>query len=159
MAMSDVLREWLEEITGDEITICDDPQVEARDNQWTFSISSEQVLEVAIEDFTRFINDVLHVKRLEVERRQLPSLIFYSWFDQISGRLCFSFTSRTDPAKLDFKCIVNHRAKLSNVLEQFLTSKHLDGIPLEEFTEESPIPSIASQDDQTPNLDVFVTQV
>ena len=159
MAMSDVLREWLEDVARDEITVSDDPRVEARENQWTFSISSEQALDVSIEDFVVFISDVLSVKRLEVEQRQLPAILFYLWFDQVSGRLCFSLTSGTDPAALDFQCMVNPSAELNDILALFLASKHFNGIPFDELTADSPVLSCADQVEQTAILDVFVSQI
>lgn len=159
MSALHVLDEWLEEIGRDELTVCDDARFEARENLRTLSLSSLEASELSVDELVVFVSNVLELKRDELTCRSLPPMLFYLWFDDVSARLCFSVISTLDPAALDFRCWVNPEAELAPLLFQFLSSTHLEGIPIGELKATDGSESDVSESTEPTYLDVFVCRI
>ncbi len=154
--MTPFISEWLREVVADAIIANGDPRAEARENQWSFTMSPEQAASTTQEDLASFVEEIIQIKRLELSRRHLPRMLFYLWFDEMSGRLCFSITSQIDSEKLDFNCDVAPDATPGDILSSFLTSMYLAGIPFDDLTD-SCRDENSEADTSTSALDVFVS--
>lgn len=59
-------------------------------------------------------------------------LIFYSWFDEQAGNLNFNFIN-SGQENLPFKSELEFVDSLDSIISDFLDSKYIDGIPLDEL--------------------------
>jgi len=159
MTTLELLNEWYEDVARDPITVSDDARIEAAQNMWGFSLTSTQARQLSVNDVASFVNKIGKARAEQVSRRRLSPMLFYLWHDQISGRLCFSLISLREGRSPEFRCAINTTATLNEIVEEFLSSAYLDGIPDSELnTTENPIES-RIQPEGEHVLDIFVMRL
>lgn len=132
--MNTKIAAWLPDVVGDDVVV--DPEnvcTEARKNQWSFSITSEEGTALSTSEIETFISTVVRARCDALLRRQVPrgTMTFYCWFDEMASQLRFSIVSAKRGA-LPFGCDLVD-APLLGIASAFLSSKFHDGIPWTEF--------------------------
>ena len=133
--MNQTIAAWLPEVLTDRVTVApDDLMSEARENQWSFSVTCDEASTISVGDIQDFISAVVQARKeaLTNDGRPVGSMRFYCWFDAMACQLRFSIVSAKGDA-LPFGCaIVN--AELPSIARAFLQAGHHDGIPWAEFS-------------------------
>ncbi len=62
-------------------------------------------------------------------------LLFYVWFDEQAGNLNLNFIT-ANHERLPFRADLEHVDSLDIILNEFLTSKYLEGIPFEDLSDD-----------------------
>ena len=121
--------EWLPEVAADAVTV--DPgdiTVEARGNQWSFSLSAGMAAVVTVADVEAFAAGVADARRAWLAARGAGPMVLYWWHDRQAGQLRFSLVSAAH-GLLPFGARVVSAAGLRAIAEDWLSSPYLDGIP------------------------------
>ncbi len=129
--------EWLEEVANDPLIVNVSEEgllLECRANLWTFSISQSQAQVTTVEDVLNFLSAVMQARERQIKVRPGPMnpMVFYCWFDKQASQLHFSLVSSSHNC-LPFGVIVQETDDFARVVEPFLSSRHHDGIPSDEF--------------------------
>ncbi len=142
-----LLDEWLEDVTGDNLLIDESEsglEHEARNNLWSFSISSDQAQTLTKGDIKAFLDAVVEARRQQIMR--MPdgrhSMTFYCWYDEQAIQLRFSLVS-TSHGRLPFHTDIEVCKDLDYVAARFLTSPNHDGLPMSKF---KPQPTAGNQE-------------
>ncbi len=154
--MNAILAAWLPDVIGDVVTVAPhDVGVEARENQWSFSLTADEAAGMAVQDVEDFILAVVHARSASLLQNPLPrgGMTFYCWFDEMACQLRFSIVSAKRDG-LPFACTLKE-SPLSQIVSDFLTSNYHNGIPWSEFSEEVP-PGIESPPASLPVWSVAV---
>ena len=86
--------DWLAEVAADGMIV--DPgdiAREARENQWSFSLTAEMAVSVTIADLETFAAGVADVRRHWLSARRSAPMMLYWWHDGQAGQLRFSLVS------------------------------------------------------------------
>lgn len=132
--MNAIIANWLPDVVDDNIVVSpEDVCAEARENYWTFSVTSEEAESLTTNDIETFISTVVGARRDALQQRNVMrgTMTFYCWFDEMSSLLCFSIVSAKRDA-LPFGCDLVD-ALLPCIASVFLGSRFHDGIPWSEF--------------------------
>jgi len=131
--------DWLPDVVNDEITICvDDIEAEARGNLWTFTVSMDQVAATTVSDVIWFAEQVIEARRASLIARNAGPMVIYWWHDSLAGQLRLSLVSILHD-RLPFACATVAAPNLVAVIEDWLGSPYMQGIPWSELS--SPVPS------------------
>jgi hypothetical protein len=125
--------EWLAEVAADAVIV--DPgniAAEARENQWSFSITAEMAAVATIADVETFAAQVADARRAWLLARGAGPMVLYWWHDRQAGQLRFSLVSAAH-GRLPFACYVVPAPSLRTIAEEWLKSPNLDGIPWAEL--------------------------
>lgn len=97
------------------------------------SISSDIAKQVSSADFLLFLGKVKANRQLQLQQSSLDlNIIYYLWFDEQEGQLRFNFiNSKHD--KLPFGCKLSFVDSEQEIIDDFLNSNYLDGIPWSEL--------------------------
>lgn len=122
----------LAEVIQDEITVAGahaDLLLEARSNQWSFSMTQEQASRILPHQIIDFITQIMAVREEAIVQRygSAHPMIFYTWFDDQAVQLRFSLVSAQHTV-LPFKCRIRRVTDLTPIVEQFLQSPYHDGL-------------------------------
>lgn len=86
-------------------------------------------------DFTSFLSRVKANRKMQIRQTRMNiSLIYYCWFDEPAGHLCFNFIN-SNHDKLPFGCKLEFVEKEEAILELFINSDTLDGISWDMLTD------------------------
>jgi len=126
----------LEDIIQDDLFITDNIELlnnEISTNCWSISIDQETVVLLTIQDLELFLNRVKENRLIQLKQSKLNiGLIFYLWFDEQSSQLKFNFINSNHKA-LPFKAKIELVSTSADIIQDFLNSKHHDGIPWDEL--------------------------
>lgn len=121
---------WLAEVAGDEIVVRpDEPDTEARCNQWGFGLDAEQRAVVTARDVEEFIWAVVKARGRWLAERGLGPMRFYCWPDAQAGQLRFSLVSSGGIRGL-FACPVDAVSLLRVVVSDFLIAPSAESLPV-----------------------------
>lgn len=135
MGFKEPLAEWMTDGARVPIEINPDPLVEARDNLRRFSLTFEQRGRLTVADLAEFVESYASVKKQQlIGSHPGRIMLLYVWFDELAGTLCIGSVSDNPGRVLPFACQIDGRAKLATVLDAFLNSSYLEGIPLADLT-------------------------
>jgi len=130
---SNPFKEWLTEVSTDCILLNpDDINAEAHGNLWSFTLSSEQVAAVSKTDVVDFIQTVAASRGEWLTTHASGPMLFYCWHDEQAGQLRFSLVSAKH-GHLPFGCEVVAADQLGTIVQSFLGSSYLGGIPWSEL--------------------------
>ena len=128
----------LYEIIADEIVISSNDIVidEDRVNCWSFSVSSRFVTK---SDLYELYRAIMSSRSLSLSNQEIDkNMIFYTWYDPMSGNFYFSLISSDwkglpKDKQLPFSCKVNRVTSLDHILNEGLNDPYKGVIPLEEI--------------------------
>lgn len=122
---------WLiEEIEANATVVGEGEEI---GNTRSISMPSEQAACTSVEQLTGLLEKVRAAHRSSVApERGLPALTFYAWVDHQAGQLRFSVTSSQE---LPFRTSIEVIDDPKPVIQEYLASPYLDGIPWEELEE------------------------
>jgi len=124
-----LLIEWLNDVCAHELVVAaDNVNIEARQNLWTFSIDVNRAAQMVRDDVEHFVLEIVAAWRQQLRERGAAPMLFYCWHDGQAGQLRISAVSRSH-GQLPFGCQLEQVAELSVVLNDWLRSPDLDGIP------------------------------
>lgn len=111
----------------------DEINEEIKYNHWQLTFPIWIASQMTATDFLEFIQKVKdgYKKQLSDSKIEID-LIFYMWFDEMAGQLRFNFIN-SNHDKLPFGCKLKYTQEPEEIINQFLNSKYLDGIPLNEL--------------------------
>ncbi len=152
---ADPFLDWLPEVADDEVLIApDDIVAEARGNQWSFAVTSQQAAALGTAQVASFVHAVAAARGRWLAVRNAVPMLFYCWHDELAAQLRFSLVS-TRHGRLPFGCEVEQAASLDSVVSSFLGSPYHDGIRLIEASESDP----ASEGEADRPLPVWVARL
>lgn len=126
----------LDEIITDKIFITDnldELSKEIENNHWSFGIDFDTAKNVKNEDLKLFIDKIIENRVLQLKNSEVNvDLIFYSWFDEQAGNLNFNFINAGHEV-LPFGAELELVDSIDIIINDFLSSKYLEGIPWGEF--------------------------
>lgn len=127
--------ESLNEIVDDKIFIgksLDDLKTEISNNMWRIGIERETVETVSVSDFIVFFEKVIDNRQQQINLSSSNhGMSLYVWVDHQAGQLRFNLISDLH-ARLPFGCDIEMTTSLETIIEEFLNSPFLEGIPVEE---------------------------
>lgn len=153
----------LYEIIEDPIVLSTDAQEvdESRANQWSFGVSLKYC---NAHDIKSFYKSLINARTSYLlENNFHTKMIFYTWYDQMSGNFYFSIIpenwSKLQPGQaLPFGCTINKVNSLEKIISLFLKDKYKGVIPFEELKEGDPSYETDEEEEARKNiLDVWAT--
>jgi len=106
---------------------------EIKHNCVLVSMSSNAAKQASTSDFISFLDRVKVNRRQQLQQSSLNiDLIYYLWFDEQAGQLRFNFIN-SNHDKLPFGCKIFFVESEKQIIDEFLDSNYLDGIPLSEL--------------------------
>jgi hypothetical protein len=128
------LVEWLQNAAGLEIAVNEDPLIEARQNWQHYFLSAEQAAKLTVEDLLAFVEQLTELLRGKlVSDHEGSEMLLYFWFDEMAGGLCSSLVSRSWDMALPFRCPIDRDARIEDIVERYIDSHYLEGIPFAEL--------------------------
>ncbi|MFZ4739640.1 MAG: hypothetical protein ACOYLE_00570 [Bacteroidales bacterium] len=102
-------------------------------NSISIGLTSEQAKNTSSHDILMFLSKVKLNRQKQLIQSDLKiDLIYYLWLDEMAGQLCFNFIN-SHHSKLPFGCELNFVDSERDIIDSFLKSSYLDGIPFEEL--------------------------
>jgi hypothetical protein len=132
--MNTIIAAWLPDVVNDDVVVSPaDVCSEARKNQWSFAVTSEEAEALTTNDIEAFISTVVVARCDALKQRDVlhGTMTFYCWYDEIASQLRFSIVSVKRDA-LPFDCDLVDTS-LPSIASAFLGSRFHDGIPWVEF--------------------------
>ena len=109
--------------------------IEARDNLHRFSLTFEQMEKLTAEDLCQFVESYISIKKEQlIDSYAGHDMVIYVWFDEPAGTLCVGLISKGPSQSLPFSCQIDFHASLVTVIEAFMGSPYVEGIPNAELT-------------------------
>jgi hypothetical protein len=129
-------------------------------NNWILSAPSEIIFQSTTIDFLEFIEKVKDNYKNQLDKSTLDiDLLFYLWFDEMAGQLCFNFIN-SNHDKLPFSCKLKHIERPEEIIDKFLKSNYHDEIPWNEFEDvETPEQIVESDSIEIELVDNFVLSI
>jgi hypothetical protein len=125
--------ENINEIVSDKIYLTDnldELNKEIENNHWSIAIDSETVKN---DDLRDFFKKMVKNRIGQLDKSELNiDLIFYSWFDEQARNLNLNFINLRHE-NLPFRAELEFVDSIDIIINNFLNSRYLDGIPLEEL--------------------------
>lgn len=126
-------------IITDEIYLTeslDNLSKEIETNHWSIGIDSETANLMDCIDLTDYFRKVVsnRIEQLDKSGKNLE-LIFYIWYDEQAGNLNFNLINAKH-INLPFSAKLEFVDSFEIILNDFLNSKYLDGIPKDELTDD-----------------------
>jgi hypothetical protein len=112
----------------------DEVDLEIKHNYWAFVAPIEIVAQTTTCDLLEFIKKVKYNYNNQLNKSKLNiDLIFYLWFDEMSGQLCFNFIN-SNHDRLPFRCKLKYTVGQEEIVDEYLKSKyHRQVIPWNEL--------------------------
>lgn len=132
--------ENIDEIISDKIYLTEnlnELNKEIEINHWSIGIDYETAKNINNDDLEDFFRKVVknRISQLDKSDKNID-LIFYSWFDEQAGNLNFNFIN-SGHENLPFSTELEFVDSLDNIISDFLNSRYLDGIPMDELEDVS----------------------
>lgn len=132
--------ENINEIITDKIYLAeklDELNKEIEINHWSIGIDTETAKTIENNDLGDFLRKVIknRISQLDKSDKNMD-LIFYSWFDEQAGNLNLNFIN-SGHENLPFSTELEFVDSLDTIISDFLNSRYLDGIPLDELEDDS----------------------
>jgi len=106
---------------------------EISQNHWAFSVPTEIASQMTTTDFLDFIEEIEDNYKHQLNNSDIDvDLIFYMWFDEMAGQLRINFIN-SNHKSLPFGCKLEFTEQPAEIVQKFLESNYLDGIPWEEL--------------------------
>ena len=132
--------ENLDEIKSDRIYLTDNLEelnLEIENNHWSIGIDSVTAKQVNTNDLEGFLKEMVQNRTRQLnESDKEIGLLFYAWFDEQSGNLNFNFIN-SGHKSLPFAAEIMFVDSIETILNDFLNSEYLDGIPMNELEDVS----------------------
>ncbi|KRE50589.1 hypothetical protein [Paenibacillus sp. Soil522] len=149
----------LDEIVEDKMFIgngIEDLEEEISQNTWSISMSQQLANEFTVIEMRNFFCKVISNRGEQIGKSNCKNgMIFYVWFDWLSGRLRFNLITDIH-TKLPFKCKIERLENIDSVINEFLTYPYHDGIPFEEATDDD---EGIKEDTEVDPLNVFLYRI
>lgn len=130
----------IKEIVTDKIYLTeniDELNKEIENNHWSIGIDSDTVKNVKNEDLKVFLSKVIKNRIVQLDNSDKSmDLIFYSWFDEQAGNLNLNFINAVHE-NLPFKAELEFVDSIDAIINDFLDSGYLDGIPYDGLVDAS----------------------
>lgn len=111
----------------------DEVNEEIKHNHWSISATKDIITQTTTTDFLDFIQKVKENYKNQLDNSSHDiDLIFYLWFDEMAGQLRFNFIN-SNHDKLPFGCQLKHTDRPEEIVDEFIKSKYLEGIPWTEL--------------------------
>lgn len=95
-------------------------------NHLSMSIDSETAKNIENYELEDFLKRVIKNRKTQLEKSNKDmDLVFYSWFDELSGRLHFDFIN-SKHEKLPFNSELNFVDSINIIIEKFIDTDYLD---------------------------------
>lgn len=123
---------------------------EAQANCWRFSVRLDCCSK---EDIRAFYQVVMAArKQYLLDNNIEQKMVFYTWYDEMSGNFYFSlipvnWAQLPDGKELPFGATINKYNSLDEVIAQFVNDRYKGVLPLDEFTEIDPATISDDEDD------------
>ncbi len=89
-------------------------------NLWYLSAPTDILSQTTTTDFLEFIQKVKDNYKCQLDKSHLAiDLIFYLWFDEMAGQLCFNFIN-SNHDKLPFGCKLKITDRPEEIVDQYL---------------------------------------
>ncbi len=106
---------------------------EISENLWSFSLTKELAEQVSPADFLDLFDKICANGQKQLNVSDLPlDLIYYLWHDEQAGQLRLNFIN-SNHKKLPFGCILDFVESESEIIQGFLKSEYMVGIPMVDF--------------------------
>lgn len=134
----------------------EDIVVEARANQWSFSMTCEQAARIEPHQIVAFITTIVQAREAALLARYGAAhpMILYCWFDEQAVQLRFSLVSAHHHA-LPFGCRLQHITDLTRIAERFLSSPDHDGLIETPVSDSDASPPQAARESVDGSLEVW----
>ena len=161
MNFKEPLPEWVRQLAWDSVAVGEDVMFEARENLHRFTCTADQAKILETDEICEFFDYYIDVKKNQLNNEyDSYNMVIYIWFDEMVGSLCSSLISRTHLPQLPFSCCVNTDVRLEDIVDRFLRSRYLEGIPYDELTfERLPGDIISKAPPSSEPLPVFLVSV
>ncbi len=121
-------------------------------NCLSLGLTLELAREISVNDILGFLCKVKANRKKQLAASNFKvGLIYYLWDDEMAGYLKLNFIN-SNHVNLPFGCNLNFVQNESLIVENFLKSTYLDGIPFEELTDSE---TYDRPDQETYKLNVF----
>jgi hypothetical protein len=141
--MTNPFPQWLPEVSAAAVVIDPDAiNAEANGNLWGFGLTREQADGVSVADVVGFAAAVADARRAWLSAHSAAPMVLYWWHDAQAGQLRFSLVSAAH-GHLPFGCRVIAAASLRAVMEAWLQSPYLHGIPWDAVSPPAPEAEVA----------------
>lgn len=128
--------ENINEIISDKIYLTDSLDKlneEIETNKWSIGIDFKTAKVIGNEDLKKFLGKVIQNRIEQINKSKLNiNLIFYLWFDTQAGNLNLNFIN-TKHEKLPFGAELEFTDSMDTIINDFLNSRYLEGIPFDEL--------------------------
>lgn len=123
---------------------------ECMENRWSFGVELKYCNANDILAFYHAIIDAR--KQYLVHNNIYTKMIFYTWYDIMSGNFYFSIIPKNWPKllpdqELPFGCTVNKVDKLEDIISNFVNDPHKGRIPIDELEEVDPSDDYGDEED------------
>lgn len=106
----------------------DEVNEEIKYNHWALTIPSDVINQISTADFLEFIEKVKDNYKCQLNNSKVNiDLIFYLWFDEMSGQICFNFIN-SNHDRLPFGCKLKYTDRPEEVVDEYLKSNYHDQI-------------------------------
>ena len=132
---------------------------ECKHNCIWVSISFDIAKQTTTTDFISFMNRVKANRKQQIQQSSVDiNLIYYIWFDDQAGQLRFNFIN-SNHDKLPFRCKLIFVDSEKEIIDDFLNSNYLEGIPWNELKVIDKVDweNIAAEEEE--NLKTFTLKV
>jgi len=91
------------------------------------------------DDIEKFFEAILHSRKKYISDSGIKKkMIFYTWYDQMSGQICFSvipvdWSKMPFGKDLPFRCKVSNVEKLEDIIEEHEEDNYRGSIPMDEL--------------------------
>lgn len=124
------------EIVTDKIYLSenlDELNKEVSTNHWSFGIDYDTAKKIKNKDLKCFLKRLVENRKKQLESNDKKmDLLFYSWFDEQAGNINLNFINLKHE-KLPFGSEIDFVKSIDIIIDNFLNSKYLEGIPWREF--------------------------
>lgn len=133
--MHPTLQRWRAALDSASLVSIGESDELALANQQIFSLTKSELTELSKDDLLTFIDGSYRTfaKKLGSSSR---SLLFYAWFDEMSGTLRLSATAGHGPEDLPFSCQLDARDVPGLVVDELLRGETVEGLLPQDFRSE-----------------------
>ena len=128
--------ESINEIISDRLYLTDnldELKKEIENNHWSIGIDFDTLKNIKKDDLRNFLKKTVNNRITQLDKSELNiDLIFYSWFDEKTGNLNLNFINSRHE-NLPFTAELEFVDSIDTIINSFLNSKYLDGIPWNEL--------------------------
>lgn len=134
---------------------------ESNQNCTALSLTRELALQITIDDLLVFLTRVKSNRQKQLISCGLSiDLVYYLWFDEMAGQLRFSFINSNHKA-LPFKCDLTLIKTEKEIIDRYLKSDYLDGVPWKDLMDLGidGDPVISDETEKIYTLNIYVEKI